>query len=110
MTDYVTSPQLGSRPIQLLGVDPFAEAPFRSYLASPGSGGAEERRSGGADPGVVWRVDQLVAFLTRPGAVLISEGLAAEYGLAVGRYGGAGCRWPRSRPASSWACCAPAMR
>ena len=43
VTDYVTSPQLGGRPIQLLGVDPFAEAPFRSYLV-----GAGERRSRGA--------------------------------------------------------------
>ena len=32
VTDYIFSPQLGNRPIQLLGVDPFAEAPFRSYL------------------------------------------------------------------------------
>ena len=31
VSDYVTSPQLGDRPIQLLGVDPFAETPFRSY-------------------------------------------------------------------------------
>ncbi len=29
-------------------------------------------------------MSQLVAFLTRPGGLLISEGLAAEYGLAVG--------------------------
>src|SRR5512135_1029293 len=28
-TDYITSPQLGSRPIQLLGVDPFVDGPFR---------------------------------------------------------------------------------
>ena len=32
VTDYVYSPQLGDRPFQLLGVDPFAEAPFRNYL------------------------------------------------------------------------------
>ncbi len=32
VSDYVTSPQLGDRPLQLLGVDPFAEAPLRSYL------------------------------------------------------------------------------
>ena len=44
VTDYVTSPQLGGRPIQLLGVDPFAEAPFRSYLVGPGS--EAQRRSG----------------------------------------------------------------
>ena len=40
VTDYVVSPQLGHRPVQLLGVDPFAEAPFRSYLA----GGNNPRR------------------------------------------------------------------
>lgn len=82
VTDYVTSPQLGNRPLQLLGVDPFAEAPFRSYLA--GGGGAEAQRAGGAAPGTPVGLEQLVAFLTRPGALLISEGLAAEYGLAVG--------------------------
>ena len=94
VTDYVTSPQLGSRPIQLLGVDPFAEAPFRSYLVGQRGGGAEEQRSRGAEeqesasqgaePGAPVGLDQLVAFLTRPGALLISEGLAGEYGLAVG--------------------------
>lgn len=51
VTDFITSPQLGGRPIQLLGVDPFAEAPFRSYLVSPGSGGAEAPRSGGGRAG-----------------------------------------------------------
>ncbi len=98
VTDYVISPQLGNRPIQLLGLDPFAEAPFRSYLVGSGSGGAPagEQRSGGApageqgsasqgaEPGAAVGLDRLVAFLTKPGALLISEGLAAEYGLAVG--------------------------
>jgi putative ABC transport system permease protein len=74
VTDYVTSPQLGERPIQLLGVDPFAEAPFRSYLAATGSGSA-------ADP---VSVGELVAFLTQPGALLVSEDLARERGLAIG--------------------------
>ena len=46
VTDYITSPQLGGRPIQLLGVDPFAEAPFRSYLVGPGSGGASSGERG----------------------------------------------------------------
>ena len=49
VTDYVSSPQLGDRPIQLLGVDPFAEAPFRSYLltgnaARATASGARRRR------------------------------------------------------------------
>lgn len=82
VTDYVTSPQLGNRPLQLLGVDPFAEAPFRSYLTE--GGGAEDPRSRGAAPGTPAGLEQLAAFLTQPGALLISEGLAAEYGLAMG--------------------------
>src|SRR5512136_687292 len=32
VAEYVSSPQLGDRPLQLLGIDPFAEPPFRSYL------------------------------------------------------------------------------
>ena len=43
---------------------------------------SEQRGLGSAEPGV--DVGQLVAFLTRPGALLISEGLAAEYGLQLG--------------------------
>jgi putative ABC transport system permease protein len=74
VTDYITSPQMGARPLQLLGVDPFAEAPFRSYLVSQRGGSASEPVD----------VGQLVAFLTKPGAILISEGLAREYGLKVG--------------------------
>jgi putative ABC transport system permease protein len=68
VTEYVSSPQLGGRPLQLLGVDPFAEAPFRSYLW--GEGGAP--------------VDQLAALLTRPGALLMSSEMAARYGLEAG--------------------------
>ena len=80
---YITSPQLGDRPIQLLGVDPFAEGPFRSYLvtgnaASAAGFGAEVAPQADASAG------QLVAFLTQPGALLISEDLAREHGLAPG--------------------------
>ena len=71
---YVTSPQMGNRPLQLLGVDPFAEAPFRSYLVGRGSAS-----QGGQVP-----VESLVPFLTRPGALLISEKLARQYGLSIG--------------------------
>jgi putative ABC transport system permease protein len=80
---YVTSPQLGNRPIQLLGVDPFAEGPFRSYLPADNAGSATgfgaELAPGQADP-----TGQLVAFLTQPAALLISEELAREHGLAAG--------------------------
>ena len=41
VSDYVSSPQLGGRPLQLLGIDPFAEAPFRGFL------GEQRRRAAG---------------------------------------------------------------
>jgi putative ABC transport system permease protein len=68
VTAYATSPQLGGRPFQLLGVDPFAELPFRSYL--------------GAEGGVP--VERLVEFLTEPGAVLLSVDVATRYGIEPG--------------------------
>ena len=79
ISDYITSSQLGSRPLQLLGVDPFAEAPFRAYLIPA-------KATGGGLPGdeATANLGALIPFLTRPGALLISEGLAQEYGVAVG--------------------------
>lgn len=76
ISEYVSSPQLGDQPLQLLGVDPFAEAPFRSYL------GAQPPGRGPARPSPV-TVD-LVAFLARPGAVLVSVDLANRFGLQPG--------------------------
>ncbi len=76
VTDYIASPDLGDRPLQLLGVDPFAEAPFRSYLVTSPTQAASV-----GDPA---DIGQLVAFLTQPGALLISEDLAGDYGLALG--------------------------
>lgn len=69
LTSYISSPQLGENLIQLLGVDAFAEASFRNYLATDESGLA---------------LSDLVAFLTRPGALLISDSLAQRYGLKQG--------------------------
>ena len=71
ISEYVASPQLGDRPLQLLGIDPFAEAPFRSYLGGEGQQSAA--------------VGDLLAFLTRPGAVLISQDVAQRYELSVGQ-------------------------
>jgi putative ABC transport system permease protein len=68
VTAYATSPQLAGRPVQLLGVDPFAEAPFRSYISA----------------GETTSVSQLVSFLTEPGAVLISADVALRHELAPG--------------------------
>ncbi|HEY4718586.1 MAG TPA: FtsX-like permease family protein [Anaerolineales bacterium] len=66
---YVSSPDLGGVPLQLLGVDPFAEEPFRDYLFS------EESQS---------QVSQIAAFYSVPGALLISTDLAEAYGLTPG--------------------------
>lgn len=77
IVEYVVSPQLGDQPLQLLGIDPFAEAPFRSYL---GAG------YGGDPAGVAGRgALDLRDFLTQPGAVLISQGLAERFVLSPGQ-------------------------
>jgi putative ABC transport system permease protein len=68
VTEYVSSAQLGGRTLQLLGIDPFAEPPFRNYLW--------------AEAGAP--VAGLTDLLTEPGAVVISSDLAARYGLAEG--------------------------
>jgi putative ABC transport system permease protein len=71
ISEYATSPQLDGQPMQLLGIDPFADAPFRSFLGQAGS----------VDfPGL----EELSLFLTRPGAVLLSRPLAERFGLEPG--------------------------
>ena len=67
ISEYVSSPELGGNPVQLLGVDPFTEAPFRNYLGSSTPNTAD-----------------LARFLTQPGAILISDRLAQRYGLNSG--------------------------
>jgi putative ABC transport system permease protein len=73
ITEYVTSPQLGNQPLQLLGVDPFSEAPFRDYLSTSSS-----------DHTSLPQFGDLTLFFTQPGAVLISTNLANQYGLQLG--------------------------
>jgi putative ABC transport system permease protein len=70
INDYVTVPQLGSQPMQLLGLDPFSDAPFRAFWGT--------QRSEAPDLSV------LTNFLTQPGAVLISQPLAERYALKPG--------------------------
>src|SRR5215211_2454854 len=62
---YGVSPQLGEVPFTLLGIDPFAEGPFRSYLGSQAQ----------PDP------ETIAALLTVPGAILLSASTAQRYGL-----------------------------
>jgi putative ABC transport system permease protein len=62
---YTASPQLGNIPFTLLGIDPFAEAPFRSYLGA-GNGDSTEA---------------VAALLLVPDSVLLSTQTAQRYGL-----------------------------
>ncbi|MEO7838784.1 MAG: FtsX-like permease family protein, partial [Anaerolineales bacterium] len=62
---YAVSPELGEVPFTMLGIDPFAEAPFRSYLGA------------GQQP----RLEAIASLLTVPGAILLSAPTAQRYGL-----------------------------
>jgi putative ABC transport system permease protein len=62
---YVNAPSLGPGVYQLFGIDPFAEAPFRPYLAGNGS------------------VD-LAALLIKPGAALLARTIAEPANLHPG--------------------------
>ncbi len=70
---FIRAPDLGDQPVRLLGVDPFAEAPFRDYLAS------SLAENGNQPP-----VDRLTRLLSEPGTVLISQSLADRFGLGMG--------------------------
>jgi putative ABC transport system permease protein len=62
------------RAFSVLGVDPFAEEPFRPYLGAS-EGGSTARR----DP-----LSTVAALVTRPGAVLLARATALELGLEAG--------------------------
>lgn len=61
-------PELGGQTMRVLGIDLFAEPPFRTYITA----------------GTNVSLDALTAFYTQPGAVLISADSAARYNLKVG--------------------------
>ncbi len=62
---YARAPDFPGRTFRILGVDPFAEAPFRSWVAT-GSGLS------------------LAPLLTHPGSVVLGLPLAMELGLSIG--------------------------
>lgn len=66
---YVRAPRLPGRPLRLFGVDPFAEALFRDFTRTLSEGE---------------QTGDLAAFLTLPGAVMMTEALADELGVRVG--------------------------
>lgn len=63
----VAAPDYPGRTFRVLGVDPFAEAPFRPYLAGLNSRGQTA----------------LVSFLTRPATAIMSYGTGRELGLSL---------------------------
>ncbi len=66
---YAIAVELDQQPLRVLGVDAFAEAPFRSYL---GQGNAPLRQN------------DLTDFFVRPDALLIGQETAVRYGLRLG--------------------------
>ncbi|MFC1960188.1 ABC transporter permease [Chloroflexota bacterium] len=65
--------ELADQPVRLLGVDVFAEAPFRDYLSTTQIAGSNQPA-----------FDTLSRFLAVPDSVLISASLADKHGLALG--------------------------
>ena len=78
LTGDVAASDFPGRAFTVLGVDPFAEAPFRPYLdTADGRSGADGRSA--RDP-----LGPVAALVTRPGAVLVARPTARDLGLAVG--------------------------
>lgn len=71
--EYVTAVDIGDQPLLLLGVDPFAEPPFRSYLTTVNVEGDEQTA-----------FEALNDFIAQPNSVLISQTLAERYGVQPG--------------------------
>ncbi|MBI1879294.1 MAG: ABC transporter permease [Chloroflexi bacterium] len=69
VTGRVLLKEAGDLPLQLLGVDPFAEAPFRTYLGN-GSGQVS--------------FDALLSLLIEPNTILLPKTLADQFHLAPG--------------------------
>ena len=66
----VAAPEYPGRTFRLFGIDPFAEAPFRPYLAGMSSGAQRD----------------LVAFLTQPATGIISRETGRQLGLDINTY------------------------
>ena len=77
---YVVAEDLDRQPMRLVGVDFFAEAPFRSYLNSDATDDTNGDTSGDLGQGI----DALTAFLTEPDTVILAQDTAAQYSVQVG--------------------------
>ncbi|GIL14399.1 MAG: permease [Chloroflexota bacterium] len=70
---FVRAANLGDRPLRLLGVDSFAEPPFRDYLSGVTILGENPDTAAAFN-----------AFIAEPGALLVSRTLAERYGIEPG--------------------------
>ncbi len=75
---YVSSPQMEGITLHLLGVDPFAEPPFRSYLAT------NETASPAASPLASSTSFDISHLLLEPSTVLLAATTARRYNLQAG--------------------------
>lgn len=73
---YVRAVDLDNQALRVLGVDPFAEPPFRSYLAAAEVQGQED------DPGSATQA--INAFIADPNSVLMGQSMAERFGIQVG--------------------------
>ncbi|MFN8448292.1 MAG: FtsX-like permease family protein [Anaerolineae bacterium] len=71
--NYIRALDLGDVPLHLLGVDPFAEPPFRSYLTNVSVQGEQSNA-----------FEALNAFIAEPDTALISQRTADRYDLQPG--------------------------
>ncbi len=74
LSEVVRSSAMGGQTLRLLGVDPFAEPPFRDYLTNVDVEGEDG----------VGTFEAIQAFITEPGAVLLSQPLAQRHGIRPG--------------------------
>ncbi len=68
ISSFVSSPQMGDRPLQLLGIDPFVDGKFRNYLDVTQSISSESA----------------ISLLAIPGSVVISKENSIRYDLNLG--------------------------
>ena len=69
---YVTAEELDMQPMRLLGVDSFAESPFRNYLNDDSTGFAD--------------TNGFTAFIVQPNTILLSADIANQYNIHVGDF------------------------
>lgn len=73
VAEYVRGLDLGDQPLRLLGVEPFAEPPFRDYLTDIEVEGENQNA-----------FQSLNAFIAEPNTILMSQTLADRFDIAVG--------------------------